>query len=236
MTKSVRQLLLLLSGCACVHCHRGRVACRWACAAARFAAQRSALCRMRTERRHLPSPSLCTFCWPHVLSSPALLRPFGRSCPGTSRDLIGSAALCWVPAADAPPRFQPRPALCQGPVRRLPGEHYRRCVHAHTWLRPALTGSSTAAFLTQTVSLDESTTVKFEIWCMPFARLLRIPSSSRRLQGHGRAGALQVARADVLPQRQLRRRRVRHHAACEQCHWWSLHCSKVLTRVPHSRR
>ena len=62
-------------------------------------------------------------------------------------------------------RVQSCLAVCQGSVRRLQGEYYRGYVSLYLDDSHVLIASVTpAAFLTQTVSLDDGTTVKFEIW------------------------------------------------------------------------
>jgi hypothetical protein len=47
-----------------------------------------------------------------------------------------------------------------------------------------------AAFLTQTIALDETTTVKFEIWYFTLPSLYRSSSADAASQGYCRPGAL----------------------------------------------
>lgn len=59
-----------------------------------------------------------------------------------------------------------------------------------------------AAFLTQTISLDENTTVKFEIWLVKSAGIkLHMLTAGK---GYGWTGAVQVPCTNVLSQCKLR--------------------------------
>jgi len=49
----------------------------------------------------------------------------------------------------------------------------------------------TAAFLTQTVNLEDGTSVKFEIWCAYSIKQITPCQRSHSPQGHCRSGALQ---------------------------------------------
>lgn len=62
-----------------------------------------------------------------------------------------------------------------------------------SWLTELFYSLCSAAFLTQTVSLDEQTIVKFEIWCVGLRSEFYDPlllTSYVRIQGHGRSGAV----------------------------------------------
>ena len=67
-----------------------------------------------------------------------------------------------------------------------------RCLYSSPSSMTSHLLDSTAAFLTQTVNLDDGTSVKFEIWCA-YSVKQKITSyrCSHSPQGHCRSGALQ---------------------------------------------